>query len=96
MSAADAIRDELVPFVLPDGGRALAVLPAIPEDAPFRIREGIARRRITATTGECPCGARVDYDAAKVGEVRVAEVRHNRLCPADTASLVKAVRRWLR
>lgn len=68
----------------------------IPEDAPFRIREGIARRRIAAMTGVCPCGASVDYAAALAGSVSVAEVLHERACPADTDTLVTAVRRWKR
>jgi hypothetical protein len=94
---ADLIHDELVEFTLPgNGGRALAVLPTIPEDAPYRVREGIARRRITATTGRCPCGATVDYNAARAGGYAVAEVRHSSLCPADTARLCREIRRWAR
>lgn len=96
MSAAHTIRDEFVRFTLPNGDRGLALLPTIPEDAPFRVREGIARRRITATTGKCPCGAVVDYEAAQVAGVGVAEARHEARCPADTAKLLKAVRRWAR
>jgi hypothetical protein len=95
MSAADVIHDELVVFTLPDGRRAVVVLPAIPDGAPFRIREGIARRRITATTGICPCGARLDYAAARgEGGVSVAEVRHAPTCPADTDRLANLIRRW--
>jgi hypothetical protein len=94
MRRSDLIRDEFVAFTLPSGGRALAVLPSIPEDAPFKVREGLARRRITATTGRCPCGATVDYEAAIAGRYSVAEAAHDRLCPADTAKLIKAIRRW--
>lgn len=96
MSAGAPLRDEVVEFTLPDGARALAVLPCIPEDAPYRVREGIARRRVTATTGECPCGATVDYNAALAGRYAVAEALHERRCPADTAKLVKEIRRWSR
>lgn len=74
--------------------RTLFVLPVIPEDAPAAIREGIARRRITATTGECPCGAVVDYGDPRPGDVGIGEVWHARGCPAETAKLVKACRRW--
>lgn len=90
------IHDELVEFHVAGVGNALAVLPCIPEDAPYRVREGIARRRISAVTGTCPCGAQVDYEAALYAGLHVAEVHHDRLCPADTDRLVKAIRRWLR
>jgi len=74
--------------------RTLFVLPVIPEDAPYVIREGIARRRVAATTGECPCGAVVDYGDRRPGEVGVGEVRHERSCPASTHKLIRACRRW--
>jgi len=91
------VSDELVRFHVPGHGPVDAVLPTIPDDAPYRVREGIARRRIAAVTGECPCGARVDYfaDVASCGH-NVAEVWHDRRCPADTDRLRKAIRRWLR
>lgn len=91
------IHDEVLTFNVDGIGTVLAVLPTIPEDAPYKVREGIARRRIAATTGTCPCGATVDYLAGTTGSgMNVAEVLHDRLCPADTDKLVKAVRRWLR
>lgn len=83
-------------FTLPDGGRGLAVLPVIPDDAPYLVREGIARRRITSLTGECPCGARLDYPAAIRGGVSIAEIEHEPGCAAITTKLAKAMRRWLR
>jgi hypothetical protein len=92
----NGIHDELVSFHIEGIGTAVAILPTIPEDAPYRIREGIARRRIAAVTGECPCGAQVDYHAASKSGLNVAEVAHERLCPADTDKLVKAIRRWAR
>jgi hypothetical protein len=93
----NGIHDEVVTFNVEGIGTVLAVLPTIPEDAPYKVREGIARRRIAATTGTCPCGATVDYLAAITGTgVCIAEVHHDRLCPADTDKLVKAVRRWVR
>ena len=88
------LRDELLTVAHPDHGRMLLVLPVIPEDAPYRVREGVARRRLTAITGSCPCGATVDYTAARVGAANVAEVHHARLCPADTGRLLREIRRW--
>lgn len=73
-----------------DGRRVLLVLPQIPEgDAPYAVREGIARRRITALRGECPCGAIMARDST-------AEAVHESRCPAVTKVLLKAIRRWAR
>lgn len=93
MTAAGRIQDEIVTFHIDGVGDVAAALPVIPEDAPYRVREGIARRRVAAITGKCPCGARVDYQAPGNG---VVEVEHERLCPADTDRLVRAIRRWSR
>lgn len=90
------LRDELVTLHVEGVGNVLAVLPVIPEDAPYRVREGIARRRLVAVTGQCPCGARLDHAAVRNGRLNVAEVEHEGRCPAVTAGLAKAVRRWLR
>ena len=87
-------QEEVVRFHIDGVGNVAAVLPVIPEDAPYRVREGIARRRVAAVTGKCPCGAQVDYQAASSSGV--ADVTHDRLCPADTGRLVKAIRRWSR
>jgi hypothetical protein len=57
--SARTLEQEVVRFALPSGRPALAVLPVIPDGAPFRVREGIARRRVAAVTGSCPCGATV-------------------------------------
>lgn len=94
---ARVIDEELVVSVHPRlGQRIVYVLPVIPEDAPYVVREGIARRRVAATTGECPCGAVVDYGDRLPGQAGVAEVLHERSCPAATAKLIKACRRWIR
>lgn len=90
------IRDELVSFEIDGRGPVVALLPTIPDAAPYRVREGIARQRIAAVTGECPCGAQADYNAARVDGMNVAEVMHDRRCPADTDRLAKAIRRWAR
>jgi hypothetical protein len=92
----NSIQDELVIFNHPTRGRTLAVLPVIPESAPWPVREGITRRRIVVVTGQCPCGARLDLQAAREGRVGVAGVEHEGRCPAATATLAKAVRRWSR
>jgi len=92
---ARQLRDELLIADNPVLGQGVAyVLPVIPDAAPFAIREGLARRRITATTGQCPCGAVVNYGERRPGEVGIGEVHHERRCPATTARLVKAYRRW--
>jgi hypothetical protein len=70
------------------GRRITFVLPVVPEDAPYRVREGIARRRLTALTGACPCGATMT-----LGD---ANAVHEYGCPAITATLEKAIRRWAR
>ena len=95
--SARQLRDEV--FVADNpvlGQRVAYVLPVIPDHAPYVIREGIARRRIAATTGRCPCGAVVNYGERRPGEVGIGEVLHDNRCPADTAKLVKACRRWMR
>jgi len=76
--------------------RVLLVLPTIPENAPYKVREGIARRRIAATTGTCPCGAITDYGSGLPSEPGMAEVLHEYECPAVTDTLAKAIRRWER
>jgi hypothetical protein len=97
MSARQLCDEVLVGDTPVLGQRVAYLLPVISDDAPYAIREGIARRRIAATTGRCPCGAVADYGERRPGEAGVGEVHHERLCPAaTTARLVKAYRRWLR
>ena len=64
-------------------GSVVFVLPEIPEDAPARVREGIARRRLVATTGRCPCGAefRVPNELTP-GTLTMVAVEHEADCPA--------------
>jgi len=74
---------------VPGLGRVAYLLPVVPESAPAEAREGLARRRVVAHTGQCPCGARMvlpnraDRRAARrhgtVGHVRV---EHEDDCPA--------------
>jgi hypothetical protein len=85
------IRDDVVITQDPKTGLRVAfVLPVVPEDAPYRVREGLARRRITALSGTCPCGATAALDG------KVMDTRHERGCSAATATLTKAIRRWAR
>lgn len=70
--------------------RRLALVGPLPDDAPELVREGLARRRIAATAGRCPCGATLDFSAAKPGTVVVAAVQHERNCPAADP----AVEQW--
>ena len=62
--------------------RRLVISDEIPEDAPARVKEGLARRRIVAMTGRCPCGATVPDVALERGKLTVAVVRHEAGCPA--------------
>jgi len=76
--------------------RVAYVLPIVPDGAPYAVAEGIARRRLAAMTGRCPCGASVDYGDRKARQVMVGNVVHTASCPASDARLVKAIRRWVR
>jgi hypothetical protein len=50
------LHNELVIVDEPGGIRVAYVLPVIPEDAAPEVREGLARRRLAALSGRCPCG----------------------------------------
>jgi hypothetical protein len=74
------------------------VLPIVREDDDPLVREGIARRRITATTGRCPCGATwsppnraARRAAARRGEVVMPEVviEHEGDCPAGLGRVLR-------
>jgi hypothetical protein len=73
----------------------VAVIPVVPDDAPYPVREGIARRRLVALHGECPCGATLSSQSLRQG-AQAVEVEHDGRCPAVTAKLRKAIRRWSR
>ena len=77
-----------------DGVRALLVLPVIRESDPVEVREGIARRRLAAATGTCPCGAvrqmpnRAQRRAdRRAGRPSRAVVEHVDQCPAADDTL---------
>ncbi len=76
----------------------------IPEDAPPRIREGIARKRMMAIEGECPCGGMTHWPPEEPEEVRrtwegkirpaTHEEHHWRGCLVD--GLEEAIAEWER
>jgi hypothetical protein len=79
------------------------VLPRIPDDVPEEIREGIARRRITAIDGKCPCGGELVLPnraarrkAARTSSLVRMRVEHEDDCPAIDKTLDAAIRRWQR
>lgn len=73
-----------------DGCRALVVTPTISESASPAVREGLARRRLSMITGECPCGGRraslnrAQRRAARRrnGEISTLRIEHESDCPA--------------
>lgn len=79
--------------VLPGGdemwrqGSTVFVLPAIPDRASPRLREALARRKLTVTTGRCPCGARFRPPRGARGVLRT-DVRHDHDCPASDPDLL--------
>lgn len=85
MSTTDAV---LVGAV---GGERIAYFgPPLLETYPPAVREGLVRRRLVATTGVCPCGARMVVPnraarraAARAGQVFLqVQVEHDVDCPA--------------
>lgn len=86
-----------------DGELIGYLLPEIPDAAPRQVREGLARRRITALDGRCPCGATVTLPnreqrrrAARARTSLRIEVLHEVDCPAVDRVLEAALRRWKR
>ena len=78
------------------------VIPEIPDAAPEFVREGIARRRILAAEGSCPCGAVITRPsraerrrAAREGRPAQACAEHKFGCPAADVLLRPAVDEWL-
>ena len=80
---------------VPGVGLVAYVLPVVPEAAPAEAREGLARRRVVAHTGQCPCGARMVLPnraerraARRHGTVRHVTVEHEPDCPAGDDRLL--------
>lgn len=61
---------------------ALYLGPQIPDDASPLLKERIARRRLVAVTGRCPCGATLELPADLRPGFRVVRVEHEDGCPA--------------
>lgn len=58
---------------------------------PQAVREGLARRDLIATTGQCPCGGRLEASPWGSSPVAHPMVRHRADCPGATANLVAAM-----
>lgn len=84
---------EFITLTLPNGSHALYVSEAIRETDPPAVREGIARRRVLATTGQCPCGAASPFDPSRISAALVMEaIQHESDCPATDENLARAMR----
>lgn len=97
-------------WVIPDGRPTeRIVVQRIPDDAPPLIREGLARRRIQAVEGVCPCrgplvwrdehpNAPIWDDEPEDDERRLKTTRvravHFGDCPAGDAVFVPAMVAW--
>jgi hypothetical protein len=78
---------------LPGGRLGLYIGDEIRESDPPAVREGLARRRLLATEGRCPCGAEVPFDPAVIAPGIVsAAVVHAAACPAAEENLSAALR----
>ena len=98
-----AVRLDLVLGETWDGDTVAFVLPTVPDEAPEAVREGLARRRITAIEGRCPCGGRLILPnrearrrAKRTGEEIRMRVEHEDDCPAIDDTLIPAIREWKR
>ena len=80
-------------YTLPNGTHALYVGDAIRETDPPAVREGLARRRMLATEGRCPCGASVLFDPRVIAPAATSHtIEHASDCPATDANLTAAMR----
>jgi len=82
----------MFPYTLPDGRRVLYIGDAVRECDPPAVREGIVRRRLLATRGQCPCGARSPFGPVPSG-VTVQTIPHGHDCPAAEENLTAAMRK---
>jgi hypothetical protein len=100
------LHNELIVADLADGTRVAYVLPVIPEDAAPEVREGLARRRLAALTGQCPCGAdnpaltrqqrraRERRKAKATNTLLRAAFEHENDCLAVDDNLIPHLRAW--
>lgn len=83
----------VIPFGRPN---ERMVVQRIPDDAPPLIREGLARRRVQAVDGMCPCGGLMIWPDATPdpGVLRSVVAQHWGDCPAGDAVFVPAMLAW--
>jgi len=62
--------------------RVLVVSEEIADNLSDGEKERLARRRVLATTGRCPCGATLELPRPVPGSVLVVAVEHEPGCPA--------------
>jgi len=79
-------------YTAPKRGVLLTV--DIPDGASPALREGLARRRLVATTGRCPCGAVLELPDLIPGALTVAAVEHEPNCPATDEAIAEAIEGW--
>jgi hypothetical protein len=95
-----ALRERLRTVTLPDGRRALVIDCEIADAAPAQVKEGLSRRAIVNSGGDCPCGAtfphlsRAQRRHLKPGTVTHVVIEHEADCPAETELLVALIREW--
>lgn len=96
------IRTEVVAGTF-NGRPATVDIPIIPADAAPELAEGLRRRRVAATLGRCPCGARrqstpvVERAAEQSDPNRPtahAPFNHRADCPAHDTPLSAALAAW--
>ena len=85
-----------VTLALINSAKALVVLLPIPDDAPPRIREGLARRNLVNCGGTCPCGAVATLPNRRERRRGILDIRveHEDGCPAIDSTLRRALALW--
>lgn len=62
--------------------RTVVFVEALEDDMSGFEKERIARRRVIAATGHCPCGAVLELPDPVPGKVLIVPVEHEVGCPA--------------
>jgi hypothetical protein len=85
-----------VKLALINGVKALVLLLPVPDDAPTGIREGLVRRNIVNTGGQCPCGATATLPNRAQRRRGVTDIRveHEDDCPAISSTLARELALW--
>jgi hypothetical protein len=72
------------------------LLPAVPDEAPEAVREGLTRRNLVAIGERCPCGGgRTDLGPRGPQHGFSVPTWHASDCPASDPVLLVALWRWL-